>query len=175
MLKQQLRDEAKAYVPSYNSDEIREKFARNGAELLKKYGVCAFFSSIGHEPDLSLLVEKAVFLDKTILYPRVEGDRMVFSPVNKENPLVLGAFSILEPQTPPFLGEIDLIFIPGLMFGANGSRLGRGKGYYDRFLSHCNALKIGVCFEYNVREAVPEEAHDIRMDGILTENQLIWC
>ena len=175
MLKQELRNQAKLYVPIYTKEEIKQKFLEGGQKLIVSHNICGVFSAIGTEPDLSLLAEKASSTGKTLLYPRIEEDKMVFAPVDTKNPLVLGYFSILESQTPAFKGKIDLIFVPGLMFGINGSRLGRGKGYYDRFLANMDAVKIGVCFEHNLRDELPEEPHDIRMDGILTEKQFIWC
>ena len=175
MLKQQFREQAKAYIPSYTKEEIRQKFFQQGRDLVVDYHIYGVFSAIRTEPDLSLLIETANRTDKIVLYPRIENENMVFAHVNKNNPLMSGAFSILEPQTPAFKEKIDLIFVPGLMFGLNGSRLGRGKGYYDRFLANIDTVKIGVCFEHNLRDELPEEPHDIRMDGVLTEKRLIWC
>ncbi|MGL5721032.1 MAG: 5-formyltetrahydrofolate cyclo-ligase [Brevinema sp.] len=175
MFKDELRRLAKAYTPPYTKDEIKHRFAEHGQGLILDSHTFGVFSAIGTEPDLSLLAKRAMELGKTVLYPRVEGEKLVFAPVDKKNMLALGSFSILEPKTPAFNGKIDLIFVPGLMFGLNGSRLGRGAGYYDRYLVNIKGIKVGVCFEHNLRESLPEEPHDMRVDGILTEKRIIWC
>lgn len=71
---------------------------------------------------------------------------------------------------PPF-HEVkpDWLFIPGVGFGFNGSRLGRGKGFYDRYLEDSKALRIGVCWSEQIIEELPVESHDCHMDFIITE------
>lgn len=66
----------------------------------------------------------------------------------------------------------DLLIIPGLAFGRNGERLGRGKGYYDRYLNQFQGLKIGVCFEDQIMERVPMEEFDQSMDYIITNKDI---
>ncbi len=59
---------------------------------------------------------------------------------------------------------IDVALVPGVAFTAEGARLGRGKGYYDRFLPRLtNAYLYGICFPYQVVESLPCSAHDIRV------------
>lgn len=72
---------------------------------------------------------------------------------------------------PPF-HEVkpDWLFIPGVGFGLEGRRLGRGKGYYDRYLENSKALKIGVCWSEQIVSELPVESHDCHMDFIITEN-----
>jgi len=68
--------------------------------------------------------------------------------------------------------EIDLILIPGLAFTRDGQRLGRGGGHYDRYLASlpARAMKLGVCFQCQLVESLPVEAHDQRLHAIVTEN-----
>jgi 5-formyltetrahydrofolate cyclo-ligase len=65
--------------------------------------------------------------------------------------------------------EIDLILIPGLAFTRKGERLGRGGGYYDRFLARVGlrAVKLGICFKEQLLEELPIESHDARVDRVL--------
>lgn len=63
----------------------------------------------------------------------------------------------------------DWLFIPGVGFGLDGSRLGRGKGYYDRYLADSKALRLGVCWSEQLNQELPVESHDCRMDFIITE------
>ncbi len=102
---------------------------------------------------------------KTILLPRMTGPDI--EPVHftgclkKENTLGIG-----EPDGLPYADTdmINIIIVPGVAFDKAGNRMGRGKGYYDRFLNSIKALKIGVCFEEQVVHFVPGEAHDVPMD-----------
>jgi 5-formyltetrahydrofolate cyclo-ligase len=66
------------------------------------------------------------------------------------------------------LALIDVVLVPGVAFDAQGHRLGRGKGYYDRFLQSVSDIKkIGVCFDFQKVESVPAEAHDVVVDIVV--------
>jgi len=67
----------------------------------------------------------------------------------------------------------DVILVPGVAFSPGKVRLGYGGGFYDRFLAASDALKIGVAFSCQVLPELPAEAHDVRMDAIITENGMI--
>ncbi len=71
--------------------------------------------------------------------------------------------------------EPDLIVVPGLVFSTQGFRIGRGGGFYDRLLSNWRPVRgcVGVCFEEQLRNDFEIEAHDMRMDLIMTESRLI--
>lgn len=88
-----------------------------------------------------------------------------------EKDLVEGAFNIMEPQGPLFTdyGKIDVVVVPGMAFDKKGNRLGRGKGYYDRFLSQLPPYiyKIGVCFDFQKFDNIPAEETDVRMDCVV--------
>ena len=66
----------------------------------------------------------------------------------------------------------DVLIIPGLGFAQNGDRLGRGKGYFDRFLSNFKGVKIGVCFDEQVFEKIPTDEHDVKLDYLITETNI---
>lgn len=103
-----------------------------------------------------------------IILPVVVGDDLVLRQYDGR--LVEGTFGILEP-TGPLLDDpsgIDLAIIPGMAFDTAGNRLGRGKGYYDRLLPRLDCTKVGICFPFQLRDAVPHEAHDIPMDAVAT-------
>ncbi|MDR2937838.1 MAG: 5-formyltetrahydrofolate cyclo-ligase [Prevotellaceae bacterium] len=79
-----------------------------------------------------------------------------------------GAFGILEPEAA--LDEmplLDLAIIPGLAFDRNNNRMGRGKGYYDKFLKVENLVKVGVCFGCQLLDEVPHEPFDVKMDYVI--------
>jgi 5-formyltetrahydrofolate cyclo-ligase len=92
-----------------------------------------------------------------------------------------GAWKILEPHPErcPVVAveEIDLIFVPGLAFTRTGGRLGRGGGFYDRFLAGMRpgAMKVGVCFHAQLAGELPMEAHDHEVGVVVTEREVIRC
>ena len=84
-----------------------------------------------------------------------------------------GAFGIFEPTGELFTdyNTIDVAIIPGMAFDAKGHRLGRGKGYYDRFLAKLSpsTYKIGLCFSWQLVDYVPTDEHDIPMDEVIVQ------
>ena len=85
-----------------------------------------------------------------------------------------GKFNIPEPQTEPYTGNIDLILIPGVAFDRKCNRLGRGGGYYDRFLAHRKYSQlIGVGYDFQLVDQVPAERHDMRLQGVIVPSETI--
>lgn len=120
------------------------------------------------EADLRPLIVKLA--DRRILLPVVVGDDLELRLYEDEDKLSEGAFHILEPQGKAFTNyeEIEAALIPGVAFTREGDRLGRGKGFYDRLLSRLTkTYKIGVCWPFQIVEAIPHEEHDIRMDKVI--------
>lgn len=132
---------------------------------------------------------------KRVVVPRVEGDTMRFYDY-RPDALVRGAFGIDEPLVADFMRPVgagdselaeatngpsagfvvreclpealDLVVVPGVAFTRDGARLGRGRGYYDRYLeqSEMRAFCVGVCFAHQLVDALPVEPHDRAMDAV---------
>src|SRR4026207_1762466 len=68
-------------------------------------------------------------------------------------------------------GPIDLVLVPGIAFTRNGARMGRGFGFFDRFLAHraASAVKIGIAFRFQIVESLPLESHDVELDLVVTD------
>lgn len=130
------------------------------------------FSSLPDEPStLSVLV--SCLNDKRLLLPVVKDDDMYVKEFRGIADLSGGAFGIAEPSGPYFLSysEIDLVVVPGVAFDHTGRRLGRGRGYYDRFLAQPEfgqTYKIGVCFPFQLVDTVPAEPWDVQMDEVIS-------
>ena len=106
---------------------------------------------------------------KQIILPTVVGDDIVPVMLDNSTTFAKGDFDIQEPQSEPYTGGYDLIIVPGVAFDKNGNRLGRGRGYYDRFLcNHKDVKKIGICFDFQLADEIPTEPTDIRMDEIIS-------
>ena len=107
--------------------------------------------------------------EKKIILPTVVGDDIIPVELSKDTDFTIGDFNILEPQNEPYSGSYDLIIVPGVAFDKNGNRIGRGKGYYDRFLcKHLDVRRIGICFDFQYVDEVPTEDNDIKMHEVLT-------
>jgi 5-formyltetrahydrofolate cyclo-ligase len=135
----------------------------------------ALFSARWDEPDLSALWNRARAEGRNTLFPKVAGEHLEFYQVNQSHQLREGSFGLLEPD-PDFClcvkaAEVDLVLVPGLAFDRRGFRLGRGKGYYDRFLSQPNfkGRALGLFFDLQEVSEVPTEPHDRALSGIFTE------
>lgn len=137
------------------------------------------YCAIAPEPDLEPVLEAALCQGKTLLLPRCEADGiMTARRILELGELQRGAYGIREPSpgAPEFPPErIQLILTPGMAFDRRGGRLGRGKGYYDRFLQNTNGMTVGVCFGARLLAQVPMEPHDRRMDAVVTEYETILC
>lgn len=88
-----------------------------------------------------------------------------------------GAYNILEPI---FIREVDfkeisLVLVPGLAFDRAGGRMGFGMGYYDRLLENGDAYKIGLCYDFQLFDSIPKGEHDIKMDKIITEREIVYA
>lgn len=152
------------------SARICEQIAREPAWLQAR--TVAIFAPTAEEPDVELLWADAA--GKRICYPRVRGAELVFLAVADHGALTLSRWNLREPpdgSASVGLGEIDLILVPGIAFTADGQRLGRGGGYYDRLLAspQLRALKIGVCFSAQIVEQLPRDAHDMAVDRVIHE------
>ncbi len=109
---------------------------------------------------------------KKIALPSIEFGRMVFREYIGHEDLARGEYGIMAPYTsrivPP--EEIELMLVPGLAFDEKGNRLGRGKGFYDRYLAMRYALgihKIGICMPHQIVDQVPIGPNDVSMDEVI--------
>ena len=131
--------------------------------------VVALFSPLPDEPRIWPLVED-LSKSMAVLLPRIEGDVMNFYCYSPES-MSSGAFGILEPVggEPVAPYEIDVMVVPGVAFTLTGDRMGRGKGYYDKYMSleEFRAVKIGVCYDVQLVDVLPTEIHDVKIDSII--------
>lgn len=113
------------------------------------------------------------YRQKNILLPCVDGDILRLRPFSGTDHMVAGeSFGIGEPTGEEFTDyeNIDLIVVPGVAFDTHGNRMGRGRGFYDRLLKLTpHAYKVGVAFDFQMRDTIPTEPHDIAMDRVICE------
>ncbi|MCH7225580.1 5-formyltetrahydrofolate cyclo-ligase [Haloferula sp. A504] len=135
----------------------------------------ASFAAMPGEPDLTPLVEAS---RHQWHFPRIDGDHLHFHHVSRLGELEAGTYGIRTPRADlpeMVIEDIDLVLVPGLGFGRDGSRLGRGRGYYDRVLARLRpgVPRIGVALIEQLVDRVPTESHDIPMTHLLTADGMM--
>lgn len=144
--------------------------------------LAAFYMPISDEIDIVPLIRWWQERGLLVVLPRTvnQEKRLDFRRVARlDTDLQIGAFGILEPKPfcPPVkVEEIDLIVVPGRAFDECCNRLGRGLGYYDRFLKNLpqHALKIALAFECQIFRRIPIKPNDVPMDVVITEKRTIF-
>ncbi len=134
------------------------------------------YVSFGDEPDTHAILEDALRAGKRVSVPLVCENVMEARVIRTMADLRPGPYDFLQPpdDAPVALPEtLALVIVPGLAFDRAGHRLGRGGGYYDRYLSGCAASAVALCRREHLVEAVPVLPHDRGVRFVITENELI--
>ena len=166
-------------LAGYDKDLLDEfkaalKADKEFKKLYDKARVIAVYKAVGGELPCDALAAYMRSSGKITLYPRVNGDDMVFIEVSDPGKeLVKGSFGIPEPDDKKgaYEGVPDIVIMPGIAFDPEGNRLGQGRGYYDRWIASIpddrRPLLIGVCMEYQMMGQIPVNSSDIPSDMIL--------
>ena len=174
-MKHKIRSHIKEKIKSYSALEKSEKSAIikdrlfNEKEFIKAKLVM-FYVSLKDEVNTLSMIDEAIEMGKRVCVPVIlkEEKRLIAGEImDREKDLERQHFGIYQPivgrvrEVP--LEDIDLVVVPGVAFDKNNVRLGRGHGYYDRFL--CGLPKktrtIGLAFDFQVLEYLPKDSHDI--------------
>ena len=134
------------------------------------------YVSMDSEVDTRKLLPALLNSGRRVFVPRIDGENMVAVEIRSTDELAPGAFGIPEPAgdlpaTPA--GDIELALVPGVAFGEDGTRVGRGKGYYDRWLANFRGTKVALVREDELRPSVPTDEHDARMNAIITDTRTL--
>ena len=171
------KKELRALIKTLKKQHSKEQLLEQSEQILSKLEQhpdfakaerVMLYSALPDEVQTQVFLEKW-HLKKKIILPTVVGDDIIPVEYGKDTAFAVGDFNILEPQNEPYQGDFDLIIVPGVAFDRKGNRLGRGRGYYDRFLcQHLDVKRIGICFDFQLVDEVPAEPFDIQMDEVLT-------
>jgi len=189
--KETLRGEMKRRLKETKHEEFKIQGAASAAllrssHIWSSYAAVFLFLSMNSEIDTRPLLDSALEDGKKVFAPKVSyapngAEKLVFYKITSaENPWEKGAFGIREPATGKEPAASDfpaLIVVPGLAFDRNGNRLGKGGGFYDRFLGELDAegcvyIAIGLCMDFQVVDSVPVGEKDKGMHCVLTQNEL---
>lgn len=185
-------------VVSKKKNELRKKFTslrnnyplavqeeesihiyRNLVPFLTHCSTVGIYASMKSEVRTNIIHNYLNSMGINILYPaiRIYGRHktMVFTKIN--DPKHLNFFKHGFPQPRKFQtwprDSIDMLLIPGIVFDHYGNRIGYGSGHYDKYLSKFSGNNIGICYDFQLTDAVPTDTHDRKMDKIVTNKRII--
>lgn len=176
MLKSELRTLVRQYKRQFTQQQLCElslPIIDRIKPLLREAHTIVAYYSLADEVDTHRFIDELLAEGKTVYLPRVvSAEEMVLCRYTGADSLRQGAYGIMEPIGEPMPADetIDVILVPGMAFDAQGHRLGRGKGYYDRFLGSLSQPRpqlIGVCFDFQKVEIVPTEPCDVSVDVVI--------
>jgi len=184
VIKKELRQQLRQRMTSITADELHERSVAACRLLFsqpeyQRAEILMIFLSAATEVDTSQIALQAWADLKRVLAPRVSWEQRRMLPVEIKSltsDVREGMMGIREPLGgfPIPVADIDLVVVPGLGFDERGNRLGRGRGFYDRFLSHSDfrGVSCALAIEEQVVEHVPTAANDIRVDMLVTDRQV---
>ncbi len=119
-------------------------------------------------PLIEILLENKIQVVTPKTFPNRKLENLLLRSLNE---LEKGVFGTMHPASGEvYVGEYDLIIVPGLSFDSENNRLGYGGGYYDNFMvHHPETPKVGIFYPFQEVEKVPLEPHDVRLDDILVD------
>lgn len=198
MRKEELRQQMRQVKRQFTQQQLEELslpiVARLKDRIMDTQTVVAYYP-LPDEVDIRPLLDDLVAAGKTVFLPKVTGDTtMELRRYTGQQDLREGAFHIMEPVGEKNHGDypcdssvanimetVSVILVPGMAFDSCGHRLGRGRGYYDRFLyavrkglpcqqtlARKNRPSVfGVCFDFQKVLEVPTDEHDVPVDEVI--------
>ncbi|MED4127929.1 MULTISPECIES: 5-formyltetrahydrofolate cyclo-ligase [Shouchella] len=179
-MKQQLRQRLQKQLEQMNKTEYLERSQALANQLYrtkewKQAGTIGLTYARFPEVATLPIMEYAYKQGKKVALPRtnMKAREMHFYFIQNLNQLELRPYNLYEPKENQSVyvspKELDLLIVPGLAFSKDGSRLGMGGGFYDRYLPLFKGKTVSLCFNEQLIESIPTEAHDMRMDLVLSE------
>ncbi|MBN2020087.1 MAG: 5-formyltetrahydrofolate cyclo-ligase [Sedimentisphaerales bacterium] len=186
MEKAKLRLEMQKCLVGIPGEQRKEKSRKACKKLIltpefQNASAIMMYLSLPHELDTSEAILCAWQMGKVVVVPKVSWQQRHMIPV-QINSLETGFSSEVAGLRNPIMGmpapfeDIDLVVSPGLAFDRRGNRLGRGGSFYDRFFTNkdLHAQKCGFAFSEQVLESVPVTDHDVPVNFIVTDEEVIY-
>ena len=181
MIKKALRNQLREWLASLSGEEVQRRSVA-ACRLLcaqpeyQAADVIMIFLSTPREVDTAPVALSAWNQGKRVLAPRVSWEQRRMLPIeihSLTSDVQPGQMGIREPVEgmPVPVSDIDLVIVPGLGFDQQGNRLGRGRGFYDGFLSHRDfrGISCALAFEEQVLPSVPADHRDVRVHMLVTD------
>ena len=185
MKKRRLRQQIKNTLKQLSATQLQQK-SRAACDNLcstdefRRARVIMLFLSLEREIDTTFALQRAFSEEKTVLVPKVIWGDSIIVPVRLEtfdDECESDRYGLRNPIQAEIVpaGEIDLVVVPGLAFDTQANRLGRGGGFYDRFLADPNlhARRCGFAFHEQLLPEIPTDSNDQPVDMLVTDQQIL--
>jgi 5-formyltetrahydrofolate cyclo-ligase len=179
-----LRERMRTFLGSVTPAQWEEASSRICEHIIhlpayRRAGTVMLYYPTPREIDLRSLAETCMRTGRTVCLPRADWTTGELQParIARWGEGLTGPIRGVPqplpdaPAVPPL--ELDLVIVPGLSFDRTGGRLGRGAGFYDRFLKAVRAFKVGVCLSEQMVECVPATDADVHLDAIVTPDGVV--
>ena len=161
--------------------EANEKIAERAGEIMISLlpNSVALYRPIGSECDTRGLMVKATSTGAEIALPAIiDKTTIVFRRFMPGDTLVAGGFGTTFPSAQAPTVQPDVVVLPVVAFDRGGMRLGYGRGFYDRAIASQreagrNPKLLGIAFAVQEVSGIPHEPHDVRLDWIVTDREIL--
>lgn len=182
--KEQLRQSSREKRNSFREEYIEEssrlacEHLTHSKEYISAKTILIYYPTRNEISPLPIM-NLAIRDGKQIAFPVCDKVKrtLTFKKVSSISELEPASFGIFEPKSFCKQIEIDehtLCIVPALLFSRDGHRLGYGMGYYDRFLNNFTGKSIGFSYSALLCDSLPHEEHDIPLDMIITESEVLY-
>lgn len=174
-----VRDRIEPHVRFTHSNSILSRIKQ--LDSYEDARILMFYLSYGSEVVTDLMINEVLADGKEVAVPVIQspGDGIMTAvKINRLEDCYEKFYGIRQPEFNEndvvSKEDVDLIFVPGIVFDLNGYRIGYGKGYYDRWLEGTDILKrVGLAFEVQLIDKIPNGQYDLPVSKILTEKRMI--
>ena len=132
------------------------------SKVYEDAGTVCCYASFGSEVPTEEIIEESLRRGKCAAVPKVTGKQKM-------------KFALIHSMAELKCGSKLLVIVPGVVFDRAGNRIGYGGGYYDSYLKQADCIKVGVAFDFQCVEQIVPEVHDVPVDYIITEKEMITC
>lgn len=146
----------------------------------EKSEIVMIYLPIPEEVDVSPVALRGWQEQKVICAPKISWDRRHMLPIeihSLESGLVETVKGLREPDDgePIDMESLDMVLVPALVFDRQGNRLGRGAGFYDRFLANkgFDGISVGIAFGEQIVDEVPVHSHDVPVNILVTDEEIM--
>lgn len=166
------RDNTSFDLMKIASDKMQKRLKKI-QEFREAQKIGAYYP-VGSEILTQDIIQELLSKGKYVFLPKVIGDKMEFRKISDFSSLEKGSFDIMEPKDDCQVdNKLDVILVPTVGISPTGVRLGYGHGYYDKFLAEHKTATISLILEKQIVKNIPKSDHDILIDWIVTEDQIL--
>ncbi len=171
-----MRDSLAEEDVEHKSKAIRERLYET--QEYKTAATVHCYVSIRNEVDTRVIIRDMIRSKISVIVPVTDVNTKVLrhSRITDIDTLRPGTMGIPQPERVDMkeldLDKVDLVILPGVAFDRFGNRIGFGGGFYDRFLSEIDAVKVGLAYEFQIVDKIEADPHDETVDRVITQDRI---